>query len=77
MTWQPRDFGIFCAMLPTRLRALDHLGGRVSLPDLGHLTALTELGLDDKCSQDSLCLICLPCVFLLQMGTACPSRAHL
>ena len=45
--WQPRDFGIFCAMLPTTLRALHHLGGRVSLPDLGHLTALTELRLDD------------------------------
>ena len=47
MTWQPRDFGMFSAMLPTSLRVLDHKkGGRVSLPDLGHLTALTELRFD-------------------------------
>lgn len=48
MIWQPRDFGIFSAMLPTSLRALDHwAGGKVSLPDLGHLTALTELCFND------------------------------
>ncbi len=34
-------------MLSTSLRVLDHKrGGRVSLPDLGHLTALTELRFD-------------------------------
>ena len=35
---------MFCALLPSSLRALYYwTGGRVSLPDLGHLTALTEL----------------------------------
>ena len=37
---------MFCAVLPSSLRALRITnGGKVSLPDLGHLTALTELRL--------------------------------
>ena len=37
---------MFCAILPSSLHALVFGGGRVSLPDLRHLTALTELRLD-------------------------------
>ena len=38
---------MFCAILPSSLHALKVAGvGRVSLPDLTHLTALTELRLD-------------------------------
>ena len=47
MTFQPRDLESFCAVLPTSLRVLHHKqGGIVLLPDLGHLTALTELRFD-------------------------------
>ena len=48
MTWQANDFETFSAMLPTSLRVLEHWsGGVVSLPQLGHLTALTELQFDN------------------------------
>ena len=44
--WWQRDYRMFCAVLPSSLRALNiSNGGKVSLPDLGHLTALTELRL--------------------------------
>ena len=46
MIWQEKDFRMFCAVLPSSLLSLDMRGGRVSLPDLGHLTALTKLRLD-------------------------------
>ena len=36
---------MFSAVLPSSLRVLDVQGGRVSLPDLGHQTALTKLQL--------------------------------
>ncbi len=45
---QQWDFEKFCAILPSSLHALQLAarGRRVSLPDLRHLTALTELHLD-------------------------------
>ena len=72
MTWQPRDF-IFCAMLPTTLRALNHLGGRVSLPDLGHLTALTHLRLDETVLT-GLPLPQLPALRVLDVNGHCLSQ---
>ena len=45
--WQKWHHKMICAMLPSSLHALDFAGtGRVSLPDLRRLTALTELRLD-------------------------------
>ena len=46
--WWQRDYRMIYAVLPSPLHALNiSNGGKVSLPDLGHLTALTELRLGE------------------------------
>ena len=61
-------------MLPTTLRGLHHCnGGRVSLPDLGHLTALTELRFN-RTVFTGLPVLHLPALRVLRASGPCLSQ---